>query len=176
MIGKIKDKLSEIFIKKNLKGREPLIQSFSNFFKKSFTFLVLMPEDETDFNHSVEVIRFLEANRKHIHILTYDYRVSLLPLKIRPQVIEHGIDDLNKFKLPSKKFIDKLSELEINAVVDLNRKPNLFYSYAANLVNAPIRIGFLKDDADSFYNIQIVNKDQSAEISYKNFLNCLEMF
>lgn len=176
MIEKLKGKIGQLFVKKNLKEVKHQVQSFRNFFKKSFSFLILMPEDETDFNYSVEVIRFLEANKKHFHILTYDYRVSLLPLKIRPQVIEHGIDDLNKFKLPSKKFMDKLSELDINAVLDLNRKPNLFYSYAANLVNAPLRIGFSKEDADAYYNIQIINKEENPEISYKNFLNCLSMF
>ena len=176
MIGKLKDKLGELFIKKNLKMKEHEVQSFRNFFKKSFNFLILMPEDETDFSYSVEVIKFLDANKKHSHILTYDYRVSLLPLKIRPSVIEHGIDDINKLKLPNKKFMGKIADLNINAVLDLNRKPNLFYSYTANLVDAPIRVGFAKENSDDFYNIQIINNDEPPEISYRNFLNCLKMF
>jgi len=72
---------------------------------------------------------------------------------------------------------EKLSSLFFNAVLDLNRKDNLFYSYISNIANAPIRVGFQKNDSDKFYNLQIMNNIiYTPEVSYKNFLNCLRMF
>ena len=73
-------------------------------------------------------------------------------------------------------MIEKLSQLRFDSVIDLNRKEDLFYSYASNLVNAKIRIGFSKKGADKYYNFQITNNDIDSDKSYNNFLNCLKMF
>jgi len=66
--------------------------------------------------------------------------------------------------------------MRFDAVMDLNRKDELLYSYASNLVNAKLRIGFSKKGADKYYNLQIANNEAEAEKSYSNFLNCLKMF
>ncbi|MEO8399070.1 MAG: hypothetical protein ABI550_04545, partial [Ignavibacteriaceae bacterium] len=139
-------------------------------------FLVLMPENESDFHHSIVVLKGLEENKKNATIFTFDFRVSLIPVKYRPHVIEYGIDDLNKINLPSKKIISKLNEYNFQAVIDLNRDENIFYSYVANIVKVPVRVGFKKKNSDKFYNLQIANNEANADISYKNFLNSIEMF
>lgn len=99
-----------------------------------------------------------------------------MPAKFRNRSIEFGVNDLNKLNLPSHKLIDKLSEMKYDGVIDLNRKDELFYSYAANIVNAKIRIGYSKKNSDKYYNFQIANNDVESEVSYSNFLNCLKMF
>ena len=66
--------------------------------------------------------------------------------------------------------------MRFNAILDLNRKENIFCSIVSNLVNAPVKAGFQKNNADKYYNLQIVNKEENPELSYKNYLNCLEMF
>jgi len=173
----IKGKIAQSMIKRKLKEKPSERQSFAGFFKKSFNFLVLMPEDEHDFNHSFNILKYLDDNRKVMWILTNDFRVSLVPIKYRHHVIEITLEDINKFKLPNKKLEEKLSSLFFNAVLDLNRKDNLFYSYISNIANAPIRVGFQKNDSDKFYNLQIMNNIiYTPEVSYKNFLNCLRMF
>ncbi len=176
MINKIKDKLAKFIISKNLKEVKKEKHSFSGSFKKSFNFLVLMPEDESEFHHCIEVLQFLEDHKKNITIVTHDYRVSLIPAKYRQHVIEFGIEDLNKINLPTKKLVEKLLASNFNAVIDLNIKENLFSSYLSNLTSASLIIGFKKYNSDKYYNLQIANKNESAEISYKNLLNCLQMF
>ena len=66
--------------------------------------------------------------------------------------------------------------MRFDGVIDLNIKDELFYSFASNLVNAKIRIGFSKKGSDKFYNFQVANKDIDPVKSYNNFLNCLKMF
>jgi hypothetical protein len=66
--------------------------------------------------------------------------------------------------------------MQFNVSIDLNRKENLFHSYSANLVKAPLKVGFAKSDADKFYNLQVINGEDNPQISYENFLNCLKMF
>jgi len=176
MIEALKAKAAQLFVKWQVKELQPVYQSFTGFFSKSFNFLVLMPHDETDFHYSIEVVKFLQEQEKVPHIFTYDFRISLIPMKLRQHIIDYNLSDINKLKLPSRRLIDKLSTMYYNAVFDLNIKENLFGSYVTSFVNSPIKVGFQKEDSDKYYNLQIINRAEKAEISYKNFLNCLRMF
>lgn len=175
MIDQIKKKIAQVIINKSFKDIKQG-QSFTNFYKKSFNIIVVMPEDENDFNHSFSVLKYLEESKKNSVILTYDYRVSLIPAKYRPMVIEHNIDDMNRVNLPSKRLIAKISEMKYDAAIDLNRRENLFYGYLFNIIDASVKIGFKGNNSDKYYNVQIVNDEASPEESYKNLLNCLQMF
>jgi hypothetical protein len=172
----IKNKIAIAVVEKALKNRQEVNRPITEFFKKSFTFMVFMPEDETDFSHSFSVLRFLDQSKKHITIFTNDYRINLLPQNFRGRAIDFSLEDRSKFNLPSKKLITRLNNISVNAVLDLNRGENLFFSYSANMVNTFYRIGFIKPESDKFYNIQIGSEEASPELSYKNFLNCLQMF
>jgi len=172
----IKAKIAVSFVEKALKSRQDAGRPVAEFFKRSFTFLVFLPEDETDFQHSFEVLRFLDSYRKHTTIFTNDFRVNLLPPNFRSRAIDFTFDDRTKYDLPSKTLISRLNDISVNAVLDLNRGENLFFSYSVNMVNSFYRIGFIKPEADKFYNIQIADHEGPPEISYKNFLNSLRMF
>jgi hypothetical protein len=100
----------------------------------------------------------------------------LIPAKFRPSVVDFSLEDLSRLKLPTARLKDKLSTLEFNTVLDLNRKESLFNSYSANLVKANLRVGFTKYNSDKYYNLQVANLEDNAQIVYKNFLNCLQMF
>ncbi|MDP2365735.1 MAG: hypothetical protein Q8M94_18450 [Ignavibacteria bacterium] len=176
MIELLKENISRFLIARKLKSFVLNEQDFSEALKRSGSFLILMPEDEKDFRASYVVIEHLEHLNKSIKILTRDYRISLLPAKFRNKAMEFGVADLNKLDLPNHKLTVKLSEMRFDGVIDLNIKDELFYSFASNLVNAKIRIGFSKKGSDKFYNFQVANKDIDPEKSYNNFLNCLKMF
>lgn len=172
----IKNKIAVSLVEKSLKSRQEVSRPVAEFFRRSFTFLVLMPDDQADFQPSFSVLRFLDSHRKHSTIFTNDFRINLLPTNFRSRAIDFSLEDRTKFNIPSKKLITRLNEISVNAVIDLNRKENLFFSYSANMVNSFYRIGFIKEDSDKFYNIQIGNNEDSPENSYKNFLNSLQMF
>ena len=176
MLDLIKEKIAHSVVDWKLKDKQNKDQTFTEFFKKSFNFLILMPQDDADFAHSIQVLYYLEEHKKHATALTYDFRVSLMPLRFRSRVIEHTLADANILRLPSNKIINKLNEMRFNVVFDLNRKENLFYSYIASVVEIPIRVGFAKPSSDMYYNLQIKDSETEPEISYKNFLNCLKIF
>jgi predicted Zn-ribbon and HTH transcriptional regulator len=176
MIDKIKENISRVLISRKLKNIVLNEQDFSETLKRAGSFLILMPEYEKDFRASFIVLDHLDHLNKSLKILTRDYRISLMPAKFRNRAIEFGIADLNKLNLPGNKLIEKLSEMKFDGVMDLNIKDDLFYSYASNVVNARIRIGFAKRGSDKYYNFQIATNDTDSEKSYNNFLNCLKMF
>jgi len=172
----VKEKISRFIITRKLKSIVLSEQDFSESLKRSGSFLFLMPEDETDFRACFIVLNHFEELNKSIKVITRDYRISLLPTKFRNRAMEIGINNLNKLDLPSQQLTATFAEMRFGAVIDLNRKDNLFYSFVANLVNAKIRIGYAKKGADKFYNFQVADSDIDPAQSYKSFLNCLKMF
>ena len=176
MIGQLKEKIEELLVKNKLKDFEIKEHNFREFFKRSFNFCIIMPEEDSDFNHSFTILNYLDENRKSVTVFTHDYKVNLLPTKFRQKAIGYTIEDVNKLHLPSKRINDKLDQMRFQTVIDLNRRENLFCRYIINRINAPYKMGFVTGNPDKFYNIQVINKNSEAENSYKNLLNCLKMF
>ena len=176
MIDFVKEKLAGFIVRKKSRAEYYTTRSFRDFFKKSFTFLVLMPDNDTDFHYAIEVLKGLSENKKHASVFTQEFRANLIPVKYRPQVIEYTNRDIGRLYIPSRKVMEKLTALRFNAILDLNRKENIFCSIVASMVNAQIKMGFQKVNSDNYYNLQIRNKEESPELSYKNYINCLEMF
>jgi hypothetical protein len=176
MISYIKEKISAFAVSRMLKEHSRPEVSFTGFFTSSYTFFIIMPEDEKDFAACFELLNFLENQRKNIILFVYDFKVSLLPIKYRPGVLTHGVRDITKWDLPTKAIREKLNSMSFDVVIDLNREYNLYSSFVSNLVKSRYVIGFKKADSDQFYNLQAANDPDSAELSYKNLLNCLGMF
>jgi hypothetical protein len=176
VIDFVKEKLAGLIVGKKSRSEYYTTRSFRDFFKKSFTFLVLMPDNDTDFHYAIEVLKGLSLNKKHATVFTQEFRANLVPVKYRPQVVEYTDKDISRLYIPSKKLMEKINSLRFNAILDLNRKENIFCSVVSSIVNAPIKVGFKKSNADKYYNLQISNKEENPELSYKNYLNCLEMF
>lgn len=176
MIEYLKQKTAKFLVNKKLQhGRSENI-SFSAAFKRSFYFLVVLPDDEKDFHASLQVLRFLDENKKSFQVLTRDYRVSLLPQIYRTRAIEVGIAELTKLDLPNRKLTAKLESMRYDTVIDLNRSEVLFAIYILKSIPAKVRIGFKKKGSDKYYNLQLQNIEEKPEKSYNNFLNCLKMF
>ena len=176
MIDTIKKKLAEILVNRSIKEIKSDYSSLSNFYKKIFNILVLMPENDAEFHQSFPVLKFMEETKKNAYIFTHDYRVSLIPAKYRPHVIEHSIGETNRLNLATHKLIEKLKSQNFQAVIDLNIMDNIFFSHIISSLDVPLRIGFKKNNSDKYYNIQINTEVSKPEISYKNLVNCLNMF
>jgi len=176
IINTIKEKIASFAVSRMLKEHPKPGVSFTNFFSSADRFLIIMPEDEKDFAACFDLLNFLENNRKSITLFTFDFKVSLLPNKFRQNVFPRGVRDITKWNLPSKDIRAKLGSSNFDVVIDLNRVYSLYSSYVSNLVKSDYIIGFKKADSDQFYNIQAANDENSAELSYKNLLNCLCMF
>jgi hypothetical protein len=176
MIEALKEQAAKFIFRKKIVQKEFEPRDFSTVFKRSFAFLILMPEDERDFRLSIPILEYLREQKKVIHPMTHDFRISLLPPFFKATAIEHGINDETKLKLPSKKLLDKIERTRFDVVMDMNREEVLFYSFIAKSINAPVKIGFARNDADNYFNLQIKNNGGEPEISYQNLLNCLRMF
>ncbi len=176
MFDSLKKRAAYFIVKKKLKHRKAEARSFISPLNKAVSIFLVMPESEDDFRRAFDLLEFFERKGKKVSLLTQDYRVSLLPAKHHAAAVDYGAADVTKLSLPGKKLEDKLSGKQFDAVIDLERKENIFNSAAANIVKAPLRVGIKKKGSDIFYNLQISVKEDNPELFYKNFLNCLEMF
>lgn len=176
MIEFLKGKTAKFLVNQKLRHSKSEEISFTTAFRRSFSFLVVLPDDEKDFHAAISVLRFLDDHKKSFQVLTRDYRVSLLPQIYRTRVIEVGISELTKLDLPNHKLTEKLENMRYDAVLDLNRLESLFAIYILQAIPSKVRIGFKRKGSDKYYNLQIVNNEEKAENSYNNYLNCLKMF
>ncbi len=176
MIAYLKSKIANLVINKRLRNKSVQNRSFKNLLSKCSNLFIIMPEEEVDFQNSKQVLKFLKEKDKRLTTLNFDFRVTDLQFEHLNDSIAYGLVDYSKINLPSKKLANNLNQKEFDAVIDLNRGENLFCSFAANLVHSDIIIGFRKNNSDKYYNIQINDIEDNPEISYKNFINCLQMF
>jgi hypothetical protein len=176
MIDYLKKLTAELIVSGKLKQNVHSEMTFSSVLKKSFSFLVLMPQNDKDYRESFHILDYLDAQGKNLTILTNDFRVSLLPAKFRNKAIGFAVDEVSKLNLPTRKLIDRISNKSFDVVIDLNRDENLFYSYLSNIVKSKLRIGFKKRKAETFYNFLVDGSENDSAKSYINFLNCIKMF
>lgn len=176
MIDALKERAARFIIKKKIPETEFSQRNFSSILGKTYSFLVLMPASESDFRFVFPILEYLREQRKNIVVMTFDFRVSLLQPYFKTNAVEHGLKDETKLKLPSKKLVDKLTNMRFDVIIDTNREENLFYGYIAKSLNTIVKIGFARSDSDNYFNFQVINKQNDPETSYKNLLNCLKMF
>ncbi|MBT8378371.1 MAG: hypothetical protein KJN64_04005 [Ignavibacteria bacterium] len=176
MIEAIKEQAAKFILRQRTSQREFNQRNFSSVFKKSFSFLVLMPVDDKDFRLAGPILEYLKEQKKSVVVLTNDFKVSLLPTYLKANAMGHGIKDVTKLKLPARSIITKLSNMRFDVIIDLNRQQEIFYTYLTKALSVPLKIGFVYSESDNYFNMQIANSRNEPEISYKNLLNCLRMF
>lgn len=176
MIATLKEQAARFVVRKRIPVAEFSQRNFATILTKTYSFLVLMPAKENDFRFVFPILDYLREQRKNIVVMTYDYRVSLLQPYFKTNAIEHGVKDETKLNLPSKKLLEKLSSMRFDVILDSNREEVLFYSYIAKSLNSQVKVGFSRSDSDKYFNLQVINKQNDPETSYKNLIDCLKMF
>lgn len=176
MFEGIKKKISSYIIENQIVDKNRQAQSFKDIFQKSAYFFVVITEDENDFYHCFEVVKFLLQEKKNVTIFINESKLKLVQNSALVRTVTYNEKDVTKLMLPSKELRSSLGRLSYEAVIDLNRKENLFCSAAANLVKSDIKMGFVKPGADKFYNLQFANGNEKPEVSYRKLKTSLLMF
>lgn len=155
--------------------REQILAS-NQFITRSHFFTLILPEEEKDFLASLKIIDHLLQQKKDVTIILNNAKAHYIHQKYSIREIEYYQTDKNNLGLPVKKFREQLASLRSDVVMDLSRGESYFHISAAYCIKAKYVIGFEKPDSDKFYSIQLRINESTPEISYKNFLNCIQMF
>ncbi|MFQ5797229.1 MAG: glycosyltransferase family 9 protein [Bacteroidota bacterium] len=165
------------FVKFHFRNRRDTIQDFTTALSGAERALVLLPNDPTSAKAAEGFLSIL-GHRFHGSRLTV-----LLGEQIHsvPQILQTANfirlyhDAINKFFLPKKQFIEKINQREYDVAIDLNLDLVLPHAYICKVSNARVRVGYVKESSDIFYNFQIKSGGEPSS-PYRFLAECLEMF
>jgi hypothetical protein len=144
--------------------------------KQPVVFLPEIPEEAA----AVEMILKFLAQRFHsskVKLVARKEILSRLPDHRSFPLITYSAEELNAWYLPTTDLLRKVKKSTFDVAFDLNIRFALPSSYLCRASQAPLRIGFVKPDADSFYNFQVqTGPSNNCSQVYSQLLKCVEMF
>lgn len=176
MFEGIKRKIGHFVVKKKYLHKNIEQLAYNNVISNAKDFFLIMSNSDKDFYHSLEILKFFQNQKKVITLFLPEHKYNLIPDKEKFKFISFLPHQISRFHLPDKNLVARLLTKEFDVVIDLNRSENIFFSAITNIVKSKIRISFVKEMSESYYNLQIVDKQGDSEVSYKSFLNYLQMF
>lgn len=169
-------KLFCYFILKSSVRQRKKKKSYRNAFHNTGNVFALMPTNKDDLMGALSIVKSLIESGKRVTVFFHERDKDLVS-DLRGVSFElYNDKDISNFNLPALPLRQRLKILTFDVVIDLNREYNLFCSICSNLVHSDTIVSFNKTDSDKFYNLQFSIPESRADVSYKNFLNCLQMF
>lgn len=175
-MGSLKEKFALFVAKRKYLRKKNEPRNYRNVIKDAVKILIVLPSSAEDILKSLDIpAYFIDAKRKVV--LLSDEKLQHVAREEHSfEIITYNQESISKFGLPRKELVSKLANLEFDIVLDLTREDNLFKGVLANIPKSGMTVGFKKPKADYLYNLQIANNQNNAEISYRNFLNSIQMF
>jgi len=176
MLDEYKNKMGYYILKKKMLKHYESPYSFKDFIENSIDYILILPLNELDYNNSFDVAKYLKIHKKNVTLFLPEHKVNNINLSSNYQHISYALDDITKFGLPSKPYIQKLTNYNFDVLIDLDREDNLFLAAATSIISAKFKVGFKKQNLENLHNFQLINTKINSEISYRNLLNSLKMF
>ena len=156
------------------------ILSFPEAFAKSRRALVMFPESPSQTEASTAVVKFLAeqyGNDGVVVVARKDLRPALASVPFVTVLTYDPKRDLNAWFLPRKAFVRRTVGNPFDLAVDLNVGLTVTSAFLCRRSDAPIRLSFVKEHGDRFYNIQVQSQGTvPGAWPYRGMVRCLEMF
>ncbi len=176
MIKGIKKIFRSFLIKRKfLKGESPKLK-FNNFFNSSNSFLLLMPDENSEFNNSLDIPRYLNSIGKDITLFCSIDKASRVESAYKFKTLVYTYEDISKLNFPTPNLLKRIKLKKFDVTIDLSIKnENDFYGIVTKVTNAKYKIGIQKEGVD-FYNMIINLNESDVDLFYPKLLNALKMF
>ena len=176
MFEGLKKKIAYYLVKRKYQRKNIPQMVFTNIITDSHDLFIIMPKDDKDFFHSLDILKYYQIHKKIITLFLPEYKYNLIPDREKFKFISYHPNQISRFNLPDKNLVGRLAPKEFDVVIDLNRTENVFFSAIANIVQSKVRVSFKKESSDRYYTMQIIDKQSESELSYRSFLSYLKMF
>ena len=176
MFEGLKRKIGRFVVKRKYLHKNIEQLAYNNVISSAKDFFFVMPSLDNDFYHTLEILKYYQKQNKVITLFLPEHKYNLIPDKEKYKFISFLPHQVSRYFLPDKNLFSRLNTKEFDVVIDLNRSENIFFSAISNIVKSKIRISFVKEFSEKYYNLQIVDKQGDSEASYKSFLSYLQMF
>ncbi len=176
MFEGIKKKYAHFVVRRKYLRKDTRPVLYNKILSGATDLLLIMPKDDKDFYHCHDILRYFLIHKKIITLFLPEYKYNLIPEKDKYKCISYMPVNINKIFLPTHHLIERLKNKEFDAVIDLNRNEDVFFSAVSNLVRSKVRVSFNKELSSNYYNMLISEKNEEPEAAYRSFLNYLKMF
>jgi hypothetical protein len=144
--------------------------------KQAVVFLPEIPEDAA----AVDMVLKFFAERYHTSKVLLVARTEVVPRLPDHRsfpLVTYGADELTAWYLPRAGLLRKVKKSTFDVAFDLNIRFALPSSFLCRASQAPLRIGFVKPNADRYYNFQVqTGPSNKSSQAYAQLLKCVEMF
>ena len=179
MLHSLQQSLGLLYARWHFRKERDYEQSLTDFFRRSRSILVLLPQGYEEAAIAGTTLRKLKDFLKNMHltIVTTGIRPTPLSDSLRSEVIRVDNADVNKFFLPRKAVLQRILGRPYDVAIDLNLDFVLHAAYICKASRAPVRVAAMRRHGEMFFNVQL-NLDRSAppQIIYEKFVQCLGMF
>lgn len=174
----LKDNIQKIIIafaklRSGVKRRK--IVNFTQAFQRARYIAIIMPRKTEQFLIAYEMLKNIPSRYNITVIATSDFK-EYFTIK-RYRYIEVGQDNISILGLPKKNFVKKLVLFRYDIAIDMSFEFDLFNAWLCQELNAGIKIGFKRDNADLFYNFQLaLSGNIDLKSAYSGIINTLSIF
>jgi hypothetical protein len=176
MFEELKIRLAHFIVKKKYLNKNTGTICYNGFLTNSHNILIIMPKQDKDFIYALDILRYYQIHKKNITLFLPEHKYNPIPEKEKFKFISYSIYQITRLNLPNKNLIKRLKEKEFDAVIDLNRFEEIFFSAVTNIVKSTMRVGFKRDLMNDYYNLVIDQKQDDPEIAFRGFLAFIQMF
>ncbi len=153
--------------------------TFNNAYTHARSILIIVPENIEHRSQANSLLTTL-YNRFRGNKMTIIAPISthVLPTSMTQcSIIPLSQQQLNFFFLPKTQSIEKLFAEKFDILIDLNFSIIPLAAYICRGITAKLKIGFVKDDADIFYNFQLqTTNTKTPKLQYEFLHRTLTMF
>jgi len=151
------------------------IINFNDTIKSSQTAVFLMPRLSMEFYLARSVVEsFLRYFRRVVLVVTENMRELAT---YRSEVIVVTQLDESWLKLPSRDLVSRLRSQKFDIAFDLSFSNDIFMSYLCRKSEAKVSVGFVKENCENFYDMQIkIPPNRDMRRSYDILARTIKMF
>jgi hypothetical protein len=152
---------------------------FSRFFSNARSAVVILPLDPTARSMAIPFLRSLQNKFRgnKLTLVMYDPSRDLSGQFGQCTIFSIRDESVNVFDLPKKQAVSSLFKQKFDVALDLNIPLVLSAAYICRGIDAPLKVGFSKENADLFYNFQFSTAThKNPQARYAQLLRTLDMF
>jgi len=155
------------------------VRPMTDFFRNARAILIALPVGYDDAVLAGKALSMLHERMLPMKITVIHSSTRATPLSILPrsEVVRIDPADINRFLLPRRPLLQRILPQSYDVAVDLNLDFVLHTAYICKATRAGVRVGFARNGADSFFNVQIdVDRHRAPEVLYERVATFLSMF
>lgn len=176
MFEELKRKFAHYIIKRKFLHKSESPIAFNTALKNAKEVFVIMPGNNSDFTESLTIVKYLKIHKKEISLFISELKHNEVPNHLDCKLVLFTPSQINRFFLPDKTLLTRLRGKKFDAVIDLNRNEDTFFSCVANVVHSEIKVGFRRNRSEDYYNLLFESKQNEPLAAYTKFLEHLSMF